>query len=223
MKKSFYEEAVAAQQELVQQVSLEDSVISPRLVGGMDVSYHRYDPTRTLYAAAIVLDYQTLSVVEQATAMDVSKFPYIPGLLGFREVPVLVKAFEKLHHRPDILLVDGHGISHPRRCGVASHLGVVLDIPTIGVAKSILVGEPAAPLGLEVGSRAPLIWQKEILGMLYRSKKRAHPLIISVGHKVSLTTAMKIVGDCLRGYRLPEPTRRAHLAANACRRYEVGQ
>ena len=116
-----------------------------------------------------------------------------------------------------MLLVDGHGISHPRRFGIATHLGVLLDIPTIGVAKSILIGKPAAELGQNAGDHVPLIWKEEVIGILFGSKKRANPLIISSGHRVSLESALKIVMNCLKNYRLPEPTRFAHQAANTLR------
>jgi deoxyribonuclease V len=139
-------------------------------------------------------------------------------LLGFREVPTLVHLYNQLSVRPNVVLVDGHGISHPRGLGVATHLGVVLDVPTIGVAKSILVGTPAGPLAEEVGSTVPLIWKKQEIGMLLRTKARALPLIISSGHKISLPTAVQLVVKCLKGYRLPEPTRQAHLAANSFRK-----
>ena len=145
-------------------------------------------------------------------------FPYIPGLLGFREVPLLVELYQKLTLKPDLLFVDGHGICHPRKLGIASHLGIVLDIPTIGVAKSILVGEIEKPLGDDIGSLSPLIWKGETIGMAVRTKRRCSPLIISAGHKVTLDYAVELVLSCLKGYKLPEPTRQSHLAAGICRK-----
>jgi deoxyribonuclease V len=211
------DEAKEAQRIMAARVILEDAFQSCPTFGGMDVSNNLYDPKKMIYASAVVLS-DSLEIEEQAAVAQKQSFPYIPGLLGFREAPALVEAFKKLKKKPSILFVDGHGIAHPRGLGIASHLGVLLDIPTIGVAKSILVGGPKASLGSEAGSQVPLVWKNRTLGMLLRTKVRSNPLIISCGHKVSLPTAVKLVQACLRGYRLPEATRQAHLAANACRK-----
>ncbi len=211
------EEAKEVQRIMAGRVIVEDSFQDCRSIGGMDVSNNLYDPKQMIYASTVVLS-DSLEVKEQAAVACKQSFPYISGLLGFREAPALVEAFEKLKQKPSILLVDGHGIAHPRGLGIASHLGVLLDLPTIGVAKSILVGKPAACLDPEVGAQVPLVWKGRTLGMLLRTKARSNPLIISCGHKVSLSTAVKIVQSCLKGYRLPEATRQAHLAANACRK-----
>lgn len=142
----------------------------------------------------------------------------MPGLLGFREAPILVQACEQLSERPELIMVDGHGVSHPRGCGVACHVGVLLDIPTIGVAKSILVGEPAGPLSEEPGSRVALTWQGKEIGACLRTKRRCAPLIISAGHRITLDTAAEWIFRCSKRHRLPEPTRNAHLAANGYRK-----
>jgi len=212
------EEMKSIQKQMAQQVIQEDTFNSPEWIGGMDVSHNVRDPAQMIYAAAIILHYPSLKQIEQSCHSEQQKFPYIPGFLGFREAPALVNAFKNLQRKPDLLMIDGHGICHPRGLGIASHLGVLLDIPTIGVAKSILVGLPAASLQPEVGSQVPLVWNGKTLGILYRSKKRAHPLVISVGHKISLPSAVTWASRCLQGYRLPEPTRQAHLAANSCRK-----
>jgi deoxyribonuclease V len=212
------DEAKKAQALMAQQVIQEDVLDSPLFLGGMDVSNNLYDPAEMIYASAVVLSYPSLQIVEQASIAQKQSFPYIPGLLGFREAPALVEAFESLRIKPSVLMIDGHGISHPRGLGIASHLGVLLDLPTIGVAKSILVGQAAEPLGKEPGAETALIWKGQVLGMFLRTKVRANPLIISTGHKISLPSAVKLVKSCLRGYRLPEVTRQAHLAANACRK-----
>lgn len=207
------------QLELAQKVVLEDQLPDQlQTIGGMDVSSNWRDPEQMIYATCVVLDAQTLQVVAQASAHMQQKFPYIPGLLGFRETPALIEAFSKLAVKPDLILVDGQGISHPRKLGIASHIGVLIDLPTIGVAKSILIGKPAGQLATTAGATTPLIWQDETIGMLLRSKQRCNPLIISQGHRVALNTALTIVNRCLKGYRLPEPTRQAHLAANIYRR-----
>ncbi len=202
-------EAKEMQNEMAAKVILEDDLATPRYIGGMDVSCNLYDPAKMIYAAVVVLDLKELKVIETATIAEKQLFPYVPGLLGFREAPALVNAFNKLKIKPDLILVDGHGISHPRGLGIASHIGVLLDIPTIGVAKSILVGEV---------QKDRLIWNGKTIGRAYQSKARANPLYISTGHRVSLPSAVKWVKHCISKYRLPEPTRQAHLAANACRR-----
>lgn len=212
------EEARKAQAVMAQRVVQEDALDSPLFIGGMDVSNNLYDPAQMIYASAVVLSYPSLEVVGQASVAQKQTFPYIPGLLGFREAPALVEAFKSLRTKPTVLMIDGHGVSHPRGLGIASHIGVLLDVPTIGVAKSILVGQPAKPLATKAGAQTQLIYKGQVLGMFVRTKVRSNPLIISAGHKISLTSAVKLVKSCLRGYRLPEVTRQAHLAANACRK-----
>jgi deoxyribonuclease V len=212
-------DATLLQKELAHRVVREDELPTTlRYVAGMDVSSNWRDPEAMIYASCVVLDCQTLQVVAAGHAHMQQKFPYIPGFLGFREAPALVQAFAKLAIKPDLILVDGHGISHPRGLGIASHMGVLLDIPTVGVAKSILIGKPATELAPAIGSTTPLLWQGNTLAKLLRSKTRCNPLIIATGHKVSLETSLRLVQSYLKGYRLPEPTRQAHLAANVYRR-----
>jgi deoxyribonuclease V len=207
------------QKKLAQKIDLRDSFKTPIThIGGMDISNTPFDPEERVFAAVVVLSYPSLEVVESQCSIQKQTFPYIPGLLGFRETPALIEAYQKLSLRPDLIMVDGHGISHPRGLGIASHIGAVLDIPTIGVAKSILIGKPAAALPDEAGSQVPLLWKGEEIGRLIRTKKRCSPLIISAGHKISLETAVQLVLSCLRKYRLPETTRNAHLSANLCRK-----
>lgn len=213
-------EAVKIQKEIAQKIKLYDDFSSVSFIGGMDVSCSRFDPEKKVYAAVVVLSFPELEVVEEAFASGLPSFSYIPGLLGFREAPVLLEAFNKLTRKPDLLMVDGHGIAHPRRCGIATHIGVLLDLPSIGVAKSVLVGHPALPLLKEKGALTPLVWKEKEIGMFFQTCERAHPLIISAGHKISLPKALKWVTATLRGYRLPEPTRQAHLACNKFRRQE---
>ena len=153
-------EALAAQKELAAQVVLEDQFNKPiRTIAGADISNTPFDPAQMIFAAIVILSYPSLEVVEIATHATKQEFPYIPGLLGFREVPALVQAYSKLSIQPDVMVVDGHGISHPRRLGIASHLGVLLNLPTIGSAKSILIGQPAKPLPEAPGSHVPLQWR----------------------------------------------------------------
>ncbi|MCO6418218.1 deoxyribonuclease V [Siccirubricoccus sp. KC 17139] len=210
--------ARAAQQALAAMVVAEDRHGEVRCLGGVDVSNTRFDPENRVHAGIVALGWPGLERLGEASAVQRAAMPYIPGFLGFREVPALLEAWKTLDPKPDLLLVDGHGIAHPRGLGIAAHLGVVLDVPSIGVAKSPLVGRPAAELGEAPGAMVPLEWRGRVLGMVLRTRARANPLYISVGHRVSLEGAVGWVRRCAAGYRLPEPTRLAHLAANAARR-----
>lgn len=207
-------EAIEVQKNLVGRLRLADEGHVPRFIGGMDVSNNPFDPEHIIHAALVILSYPDLKIVEEVAVTEQQVFPYIPGLLGFREAPALIHAFEKVQQKPDLIFIDGHGISHPRSLGIASHVGVLLDIPTVGVAKSILVGHPERELEEAAGSMTPLMWKGKQLGLFLRSKARSLPLIISAGHRITLETAVHLVKNCLRGYKLPEPTRQAHLAAN---------
>ena len=180
-------------------------------VAGIDVGFPRgSDRAR---AAIAVLEYPAMRLVDQSTAEIKTPFPYVPGLLSFREIPVILAALENLSTLPDVLLIDGHGLAHPRRFGLACHLGVLLDIPTIGCAKSILVGQ-AAPLPEARGSTAPLVDNKETIGMAVRTRDHVRPIYVSIGHRVDLASAVEVVLRCGRGYRLPEPSRWAHRLAS---------
>ena len=203
---------------LAAQVSREDRCGEVRVIGGADASSTRFDPERTVHAAMVSLGWPSLAVLGSSGSVRRGGLPYIPGLLGFREVPALAEAWAALSPRPDLVMVDGHGIAHPKGFGIASLLGVVLDVPTIGVAKSVLVGEVAGSLPDEPGARAPLVWQGRQIGTALRSRRGANPLYVSIGHRVTLDTALAWVERCLAGRRLPEPTRAAHDAAGALRR-----
>lgn len=212
-------DAIRLQKEMASEVIIHDAFSLPiRHIGGVDVSNTLFDPKKMIYGAVTVFSYPNLELVETASKAQKETFPYITGLLGFREAPVIIDIWNSLTLRPDILLVDGQGISHPRGLGIATHLGILLDIPTIGVAKSILVGEPAGVLHEEAGSYVPLVWKNKQIGIVLRTKKGCNPLIISIGHRICLETALHLVQSCIRGYRLPEPTRQAHLCANQCRK-----
>lgn len=219
---SSLKQAALIQKQLSEKITLEDQFKDFKkeliTIAGMDVSNNPYDPKKMVYAGIAILDIKNLKPLETAQANMQQPFPYVPGFLGFREAPVLIQAYQKLSVRPSLIMVDGHGISHPRGLGIASHIGVLLDCPTIGVAKSILVGTPQVELSEEPGSEVPLIYKDKQIATLLRSKARSKPLIISPGYKVSLTTAVEIVRFCLAKYRLPEPTRYAHLVANDCRK-----
>ncbi|MDF2577944.1 MAG: nfi [Chlamydiales bacterium] len=212
------EKAANLQRQLSQQVVIEDCLGPINIVAGTDVSNNPYDEQKSVYATCVLLDKNSLAVQTVSNASHSDSFPYIPGYLGFREAPALVKAIQKLNKKPDLILVDGHGISHPRGLGIASHIGVLLDIPTIGVAKSILVGKPKRSLEDQPGDITELEWKGKTIGFMLKTKKRCNPLIIAPGHRISFETSLQIVNECLRGYRLPEPTRQAHLESNKFRK-----
>lgn len=201
-------EAVAVQRDLARRVECQDRLDPVELVAGVDVSV-RGDLAR---AAVVVMRLPELRVVEQVLAERPVTFPYVPGLLSFREAPVILDALARLRSAPQVLIFDGQGIAHPRRLGIASHLGVVLDHPAIGCAKSRLSGTYADPAP-ERGSHTPLRAGDEVIGVVLRTRDRVKPLFVSIGHRVSLDTAIDLVLRCGAGYRLPEPTRRADRAA----------
>ena len=178
-----------------------------RTVAGIDASYG--DDGK---AAVVLLSFPDLHVLETTRAQRRSIFPYVPGLLSFREVPLVLEALARLRATPDLLMVDGHGYAHPRRFGLACHLGVSLDRPCLGCAKSRLTGTYQDP-GPASGDRSPLRDADETIGAVLRSKPRTNPLFVSIGHRIDLETAVQVVLHCLRGYRLPEPTRLADRLA----------
>ncbi|MDM8000363.1 MAG: deoxyribonuclease V [Dehalococcoidia bacterium] len=204
-------EARAIQLRLAGMVCRENHISRPKLVAGVDISAPRFQGKAR--GTVVVLSYPGLEVVEVGEAEMSPDFPYVPGLLSFRESPVILAAYEKLRSKPDLILVDGQGIAHPRRFGIASHLGVLLDVPTIGCAKSVLCGT-FGPLGLEAGSAAEIEHEGEVVGIALRTKTGVKPVFVSIGHKVDLMAAVYWVNRCCRGYRLPEPTRLAHQAAS---------
>jgi deoxyribonuclease V len=210
-----HHEAVAIQNELRREVVRTGSPRPVRLIGGADVSYARR--AVTMYAAVVVVEWPSLGVVEEVTARRPAEFPYTPGLLSFREMPALLAAFEKLRSKPDVIIYDGHGVAHPRGFGIASHLGVLFDVPTIGCAKKRLVGEHDAP-GPEKGARVPLRLEGKTIGTVLRTRTNVKPVFVSVGHRIGLRSATKLVLETATRYRLPEPTRLAHVLSNAARR-----
>lgn len=203
-------QAIEVQYRLAAQVSRNSDVIAPHFIAGVDISV-RKAPEMAI-ATVVVLSYPELRVVEREVARGRLDFPYIPGLLSFRESPLTLAACERLEITPDLILVDGQGVAHPRRFGLACHLGLFLDTPTIGCAKSLLCGSHQVP-GVEPGSYAEVMDGGETIGVALRTKLGAKPVYVSIGHKVDLQSAIHWVMECCRGYRLPEPTRLAHLAS----------
>ncbi len=209
-------EAIAVQRELRDRISLVPLTSAPRLIGGCDVSMNRFADVG--FAGFVTLTYPELVRIDRAVVRDLIPFPYVPGLLSFREIPMLIKAWEKLKTKPDVLVVDGIGIAHPRRLGIASHLGLVLGIPTIGCAKSVLIGTYQEP-ALEAGSVSDLIDPKtgEVLGRALRTKYAVKPIFVSPGHLITLDESADLLWSCVRKHRLPEPTRFAHATVNEYR------
>ena len=205
-------EARAVQEKLRARVVTRDRIGRVRTVAGIDVGYE--GDNSLARAAAVVLAFPSLELVEEAVVRVPVKFPYVPGYLSFREVPAALAVLAKLEHQPDLILCDGQGRAHPRRFGLACHLGVLLDIPTIGVAKSRLIGEPRGRLGHTKGSWVPLVDHHEVIGAIVRTRTGVKPLYVSIGHRVSLETAIEYVLRCTTKYRLPETTRAAHRLAS---------
>lgn len=198
------------QTRLAAEVLYTGAVAAPNLVAGVDVSASRGRGTGT--AAVVVVGYPGLEVVEVKVVRGEVEVPYIPGLLSFREAPLILKACEGLRVSPDLFLVDGQGVAHPRRLGLAAHLGLLLDTPTVGCAKSRLCGTHDTP-GVERGSFVDLVDGEETIGAVVRTRTGTKPVYVSVGHRIDLPGAVHWVLACCRGYRLPEPARLAHQAA----------
>ena len=200
------EEATQIQKRLAPAVTEAALPSDVETVAGIDVSI-RDD---TAQAAVAVLQLPDLEIVDRAIHRTEVPFPYVPGLLSFRETPPVLPALEQLSVTPDVLMTDSHGRAHPRRFGFACHLGVLLDHPTLGVAKSILVGEPEDALDAEKGSRVPLVAEGETVGAVLRTRTDVNPVYVSVGHRVTLADAVALALDCSPRYKIPEPTRQAH-------------
>jgi deoxyribonuclease V len=212
-------EAVELQKTLRERVRLEPLGREIETVAGADISFNKFSPV--LYAGIVVLRLPSLEVLEEVGVVGETKFPYVPGLLSFRESPPLLEAWAKLKIEPDAVMFDGQGIAHPRRVGIASHVGLLVNRPTFGCAKSILVGRHEE-LAEERGSWQPLVdpKNKETIGAALRTKTRVQPIYVSPGHLIDLAGAIELTLRSDGGYRQPEPTRRAHLLVNALRRGE---
>jgi deoxyribonuclease V len=209
------QEAIRIQRSLRAEVRAQDDFRGPlRSVAALDVSYDRRSPW--LFAGVVVLGLPALEIIERAGIRARASFPYVPGLLSFREAPAALEAWGRLALRPDCLVCDGHGIAHPRRCGLACHLGLLVDVPTIGFAKSLLVGTCAEP-GRARGSLSEVTDAGECIGMAVRTRDGTAPVYVSVGHRISLTTAVRTVLACAPRFRIPEPVRQAHALVNRLR------
>jgi deoxyribonuclease V len=201
-------EGVRIQNDLRKKIILQKEFVHPRLVAGADVSYSKKSVQQ--WAMVIIFKYPELIPVEETAANRSVEFPYIPGLLSFREIPVILEAFRKIKNIPDVVIVDGQGIAHPRGLGLASHLGLILDLPTVGCAKKRLAGQHQE-VADKAGSYRFLRINGKAVGAVLRTKKGVKPVFVSPGHRIDLTSSIELVLETTRGYRLPEPTRQAHI------------
>jgi deoxyribonuclease V len=228
-------EAVALQKDLRAQVRIEPIKSEPRKVAGCDISFNKFSDI--VYAGIVVLQLPELEIVDSATAITQTKFPYIPGLLSFRETPALLEAWERLETAPDVVMLDGQGLAHPRRFGIACHFGLLTGLPALGCAKSVLRGKFDEP-DERAGSYSLMTDKGEVVGAAVRTKDRVAPVYVSVGNRLDLPSSIKLALRCVKGYkssddgemlfdtkpasksqyRIPEPTRQAHLLVNELRR-----
>jgi deoxyribonuclease V len=191
---------------------------TPATIAGADISFDK--GSETVYAGIVVLRYPSLETIEEAGIVTQARFPYIPGLLSFRESPALLEVWNRLRIKPDVLVLDGQGTAHPRRMGIACHVGLWLDRPTLGCAKSLLCGH-YEHLGTQKGDAAPLIHRKEQIGVALRTKDNTNPVFVSPGNRIALEDSVQLMLTCATKYRIPEPTRRAHLFVNRLRSGET--
>lgn len=211
-----YKKAVQIQETLRGLLIFKKPTGRIRTIAGADVSYDKHSDR--FFAGVVVFTFgKCLQKIEESTAVGKARFPYIPGLLSFREAPILLEAFKKLKKNPDVILFDGQGIAHPRSFGLASHMGLILDKPSIGCAKSRLVGEYDCVKNV-VGEYSKLFYKNKTVGVVLRTKVNTNPIFVSPGHKADLIFAMRIALKTCRGYRIPEPIRHAHLLVNKLRR-----
>lgn len=212
-------EAAALQKEMRSKLILETPEnFTVQTIAGADISFNKYETT--VYAGIIVLGFPDLQPIAHSLVKTEVTFPYVSGFLAFREVPALVEAWKQLPHKPDVLVVDGHGIAHPRRMGIASHFGVLTGQTTIGCAKKILFGKYETPLDVK-GAYSYIHDKEDILGAVLRTREKVKPVFVSPGYKLNLQDSINIILKCMGKYRIPEPTRRAHELVNAFRRGEV--
>jgi deoxyribonuclease V len=205
---SLVEEWKVTQLRLREQMIVAPLEPLPRFVAGADCAFS--NDKQTVFAAAVVYDHEAQRVIETAHAMRPAEFPYVPGFLSFREGPAVLQAIRSLKHEFGAILFDGHGFAHPRRCGIASHLAIELDKPGVGVAKSRLIGT-FGKLALKAGATTPLTDDDEQIGIVLRTQNGIRPVFVSVGHRMDLISAIKLVLACCTRYRIPEPTRQADI------------
>ena len=206
------ESLLAAQRIVARKAKIKDDVGDLRLIAGVDQAFVK----DKIISVIVVLDYGSLDVVGSVHSVETVSYPYIPTFLSFREGPAIVSAFRKLKNPPDILMVDGAGINHPRFAGIATHIGVALNVPTIGITKKILCGKGVEPS--QEGEASPLVHEGKIVGWVLKSREKTKPIIVAPGHRVSLESSLSIAKACLHGHKLPEPARLAHEYVNELKR-----
>lgn len=210
--------ATQIQNELRNETIIQARDFPVNIIAGADISFNKF--STTVYAGIILLQFPQLIPIGYSLVKREVLFPYVPGYLAFREVPALLAAWENLQQRPDLLVVDGHGIAHPRRMGIAAHFGVVANTPTVGCAKKVLCGKYEEPPS-EKGSNTPLIFKNEVVGAALRTKNAVKPVFVSPGYRMDVRGTVEIISQCVGRYRIPEPTRLAHNIVNRFRLGEV--
>lgn len=211
-------EATLIQNELRAKLDVTERSLFPETIAGADISLNLH--STTIYAGIIVLSFPQLKPIAYSLIKSETHFPYVPGYLAFREVPALLKAWKQLAAKPSVLVVDGHGIAHPRRMGIAAHFGSLAEQTSMGCAKNILCGKFEEP-GIQTGSAAPIIHKQEQIGYAFRSKAKTAPVYISPGHGMGMQNSLEIIQQCTGKYRIPEPTRLAHELVNKFRKGEL--
>ena len=206
--------AIELQNEWRTQIQIQAPPNEIRTIAGCDISFNKF--SEIIYATVVVLEVATREIIGHSGVVTTAEFPYIPGLLSFREVPALLEAWEKLTIEPDAVMLDGQGIAHPRRMGIGAHFGLLVNRPTLGCAKSVLVGKFDAP-DPQRGHWSPMLYKGETIGAAVRTKNKVQPVYVSPGHLMDLPTAIDLTLKCDGGYRIPEPTRQAHLLVNQMR------
>jgi deoxyribonuclease V len=211
-------QATLVQQELRSKLDLRERDLQLHTIAGADISLNLY--SSTIYAGIVLLSFPQLQPIAYSLVQGETRFPYVPGYLAFREVPALVQVWEQMPLKPDVLVVDGHGIAHPRRMGIAAHFGALTGQPSMGCAKNILFGKFAEP-AIGLGSYTAIYDQKEVIGYAFRSKAKTAPVYVSPGHNMGLHNSLAIIQQCIGKYRIPEPTRLAHELVNRFRKGEI--
>jgi len=211
-------QATQIQNELRAKLDVAERQFSINTIGGADISLNLY--SSTIYAGIILLSFPQLLPIAYSLIKAETHFPYVPGYLAFREVPALVKVWEQMKIKPGVLVVDGHGIAHPRRMGIAAHFGAVTGQPSMGCAKKILTGKYEEP-AMQFGAHNPIFDQQERIGYAFRSKANTAPVYISPGHLMGMNDSLQVIRQCTGKYRIPEPTRRAHELVNRFRKGEL--
>ncbi len=201
------EKLIKIQENLAKKIILKNDLKEIKLIAGFDLAFSK----NKIFCCGVILN-RELELIEKKFSEEVENFPYIPGFLAFREGPIIIKTYKKLKSKPDIIFIDGHGIAHPKFFGIASHIGLLLDKPTIGVAKNKLIGEYEEPKN--VWEEEKLLFKNKHVGWVLKTKKDCKPIFISPGHKISLEKSLELTKKCLKGFKLPEPLRLSHLEVN---------